>query len=87
VLASLWSATVGGIGIGANEELRRALYLEPKSPVAHFWASGLLSAEGAHEASIEHFKQAIRCVPDCALIRAYLGPARVNVFETLRNII
>jgi tetratricopeptide (TPR) repeat protein len=75
VLASLWHATVEGVGENATEELVRAMRLEPQNPVAHFWASGLLSAQGAHDASLDHFKQAIRAVPDCALIRAYLGRA------------
>jgi hypothetical protein len=75
VLASLWRATVEGIGGSAPEELARAIHLDSDSPVAHFWASGLLSAQGAHEESIEHFKRAIRRVPDCGLIRAYLGRA------------
>jgi tetratricopeptide (TPR) repeat protein len=75
VLASLWHATVEGVGESATEELVRAMRLEPKNPAAHFWASGLLSAQGAHDASVEHFKQAIRAAPDCALIRTYLGRA------------
>jgi tetratricopeptide (TPR) repeat protein len=73
VLASLWRATVEGIGKNAIEELDRAIRLEPGSPVAHFWACGLLSAQGDHESSLEHFDQAIRRAPDCALIRAYRG--------------
>jgi hypothetical protein len=73
VLASLLRATVEGIGTGATDELNHAVRLEPHSPIAHFWASGLLSAQGAHEASLEHFGQAKRLVPSCTLIRMYLG--------------
>lgn len=73
VLASLWSATVEGAGNLAIAELRRAIDLEPKSPAAHFWACGLLSAQGAHEGSLEHFRKALLCAPNCPLIQAYLA--------------
>jgi tetratricopeptide (TPR) repeat protein len=73
VLASLWSATVEGAGTHAVAELRRAIDLEPQSAAAHFWACGLLSAQGAHEASLEHFRKARRCAPNCPLIQAYLA--------------
>ncbi|MFL6446282.1 MAG: tetratricopeptide repeat protein [Bryobacteraceae bacterium] len=75
VLASIWFATNEGPGKNANDELVRAMHLNPKSPVAHFWACALQSANGAHESSLEHFEQAIRSAPACALLRAYRGRA------------
>jgi tetratricopeptide (TPR) repeat protein len=75
VLASLALATKEGPGKNATAELARAIQLEPRNPASHFWASGLLSAQGAHEGSLEHFQEAIRCAPDCALFRAYRGRA------------
>jgi Tfp pilus assembly protein PilF len=75
VLNSLWPTTVGGADEKAMAQLTCALQLEPRSPVAHFWASALMSAKGAHESSLEHFRQAIRYAPDCALVRAYRGRA------------
>ena len=93
VLASLWHATGEGIGKNAIEALARAIRLEPHNPVAHFWACGLLSAQGDHETSLEHFENAIRAAPDCALFRAYRGRALYyagrnrEALEVLRDVL
>jgi tetratricopeptide (TPR) repeat protein len=41
--------------------------------MGHFWAAGLLCAQGSHEAGIEHMREATRVAPYCNLFRAYLG--------------
>jgi Tfp pilus assembly protein PilF len=95
VLRSLWLATVDGIGKSATAELARGIQLAPRNPAAHFWASGILSAQGEHEGSLHHFQEAIRSAPDCALLKAYLGRAlyyagryrdALDVLEDVRSI-
>jgi tetratricopeptide (TPR) repeat protein len=73
VFASLYRATSAGLGTKATQEAQRALELEPRSAMGHFWAAGLLCAQGTHEAGIEHMREASRNAPYCTLFRAYLG--------------
>jgi tetratricopeptide (TPR) repeat protein len=73
IAASIRHFFVDGTAGKATEEVRRALRLEPKNAVAHFWAPALLSAAGRHEASLTHMREAIRCAPHCTLFRVFLG--------------
>jgi tetratricopeptide (TPR) repeat protein len=73
IAASVAYFFVEGTAGKAMEEVRRALQLEPRNAIAHFWAPALLSAAGRHEASLAHMREAIRCAPNCILFRVYLG--------------
>ena len=73
VFASLYRATTEGLGSRTTKAAQRALKLEPQNPMGHFWAAGLLCAQGTHDAGIAHMRQASRNAPFCTLFRAYLG--------------
>ena len=73
VFASLYRATSEGMGTKTTEEARRALDLEPRGAMGHFWAAGLLSAQGTYDSGIEHMREAGRIWPSCSLFKAYLG--------------
>ncbi len=73
VFASLYRATADGLGDETTQEAQRALTLEPRSAMGHFWAAGLLCAQGTHDTGIEHMREASRNAPYCTLFRAYLG--------------
>jgi tetratricopeptide (TPR) repeat protein len=73
VFASLYRATSNGLGGETTREAQRALELEPDSPLGHFWAAGLLCAEGTFDTGVEHLREACRKAPFCTLFQAYLG--------------
>ena len=73
VFASLYRATAEGLNGETVQAAQRALDLEPHSAMGHFWAAGLLCAQGTHGPGIEHMRQASRNAPYCTLFRAYLG--------------